>query len=130
MIDGAEEIADVCVEHVVESAFCFLADLLQRLRRRAAGAKPVRAIAEFDLEDRFQDQLRCCLYDTVAYRRNPERSFLSVCLRNVPTQNRLRSVLVRAQHVAELFKKSLDAVSLDLRDRLGIDARGPLVPSH
>src|SRR5512139_997656 len=115
---------------MVEPAIYLHADLLQRLRRRAAGPKPVRAVLEPDLEDRLEGQLRRRLYDSISHRRYPERSLLSISLRYVPPQDRLRLVLVFAQLGLDRFEEVLHSVLLDRRDRLGVDARGPLVPSY
>src|SRR5205814_7104944 len=125
VIDAAEEVLDVGVEHVVVTTAGLHSDLLERLRRRAAGPKPVRAVLEPDLEDRLQDQLRRRLHDAISHRRNPERSLLfSIGLRYVPSQDRLRLVLVLAQLGLDRFEEALHSVLLDRRDRLGIDARG------
>src|SRR5262249_24663181 len=125
-----EEVADVCVEHVVASASAFAPQHLQRVGRRTAGPKPKRAVSKADLKDRLQDQLRRRLYDSIAHRRDPKWPLFSISLRDVPPQDRLRSVRIPAQYVAKLFEEEFHAVMLDFRDRLGIDARGPLIPSH
>src|SRR3954470_10470691 len=130
VVDLPEKVADVPVQHMVEAPVHGHPDLLQRLRRRAAGPKPIRAVPEPDLEDRFQDLLRCRLHDPVSHRRNPERSLLAIGLRNVPAQDRLRLVRVLAQFGLDRFEEALHSVLLNRRDRLGIDARGPMVPSH
>jgi hypothetical protein len=53
VIDTAEEVLDVGVEHVVVATIRLHPELLERLRRRATGPEPIRAVFETDLEDRL-----------------------------------------------------------------------------
>ena len=77
VIDAAEVVADVGVEHVVAASRTALAQRLQRLRRAAPRPEAVRARKEVRLEDRLQHQLRRHLHHPVPHRRNPQRPLSS-----------------------------------------------------
>jgi hypothetical protein len=85
---------------------------------------------EVRLENRLQHERGRHLRHPVSDRRNPQRSSSSVRLRNVSTLDRARSIAACAQPVAELHKKSLDAVLLDIAERHRIDARRAAVRPH
>lgn len=127
VIQRAEEVSDVRVEHEVASARATFAERLQRIGRAAAGSKPERAVGEVRFEDRLQHQLRRRLHDAIAHRRDPERPLPAVGLGDVLPQHRARSVRACAQRRLDLVQERDHASLLDRRDRLSIDARGSLV---
>src|SRR5262249_51929812 len=93
--------------------------------------KPVRAIAEVRFQDGFHHQLDRGLYDAVANRRNPESTTLSRFprLRDVHPSDRHRAVSFRAKLSFELVEDPVDALRLNLRDRLFVDPGAATVPA-
>ena len=130
VIDAAEVVADVGVQHVVAAARAVHAQRFQRLRRAALRPKPIRRGPEVRLEDRLQHQRRRHLRHPVSDRRNAERPLPAIGLRDVSPQDRLRTIRACAQRGAELLEQALDAVLLDCGERLAIDARRAAVPFH
>ena len=130
VIDAAEVVPDVGVEHVVRTRGPELPHRLQSARRAPPGPEAVRARKKVRLEDRLQHQLRRHLHHSVPDRRDAQRPLLPIRLRDVPAQDRSRPVRACAQLRADLLQEALDSVALDLRERLGIDPRSALVPSH
>ena len=130
MVDAAEVVADVRVQHVVAAARAVHAQRFQCLRRAALRPKPIRRGAEIRLEDRLQHDRRRHLRHSVSDRRNAERPLPAIGLRDVSPQDRLRTIRACAQRGAELVEHALDAVLLDAGERLPIDARRAAVPFH
>jgi site-specific DNA recombinase len=130
VVDAAEVVAEVGVEHVMASLRTQLAQGLQRHRRAPLRPEAVRARKEIRLEDRLQQKLRRHLDHPVSYRRDAQRPLLSIGLRNVPAPHHTGPIRACAQLRAELFEEALDAVLLDVADRLAVDARGALVSPH
>ena len=130
MVDAAEVVANVGVQHVVATARPAHAQRLQRLRRAPLRPKPIRRGAKIRLEDGLQHERRGHLRHSVSDRRNAERPLTAIGLRDVPPQDRLRTIRACTQCGAELVEHALDAVLLDGGERLAIDARRAAVPLH
>ena len=86
VVDASEVVPDVGVEHVVTAFGSALPQSLQRHRRAPLRTEPVRARKKIRLEHRLHHQLHRHLNDPVSDRRDPEWPFLSVRLRDVPSQ--------------------------------------------
>ena len=128
--DASEVVADVGVQHVVAALRTLLAQGLERHRRAAPWPEAVRARKEIRLENRLQHQLRRHLHHPVSHRRDAQWPLLSVCLRDVPTQHRRRSVLACAERGLDRFDEARDPLLFDRRERHCIDARRAPVLSH
>ena len=74
------------------------------------------------LEDRLQDQQHGGLHHAVADRGNPQRPPLPVRFRQINPPDRLRLVPFRSQFLRQFAQPAFDAVLLDVRKRLPIDA--------
>ena len=90
----------------------------------------MRARQEVRLEDRLEHDLRRCLHDPIAHRRDAQRPLLAAFLLDVPPPHRLRSVPLRSQLGLDLCQQSSRAVALDVGEGLGIDPRRAAVRSH
>ena len=114
VIDAAEEVADVRVEHVVAAATQLPCAASPAPASRCARAE-TRTSSRWksDLEDRLQHQLRCRLHDTIAHRRDPERPLLPISLRNVPAQDRAAAGTRLRAARRDLLEEALHAVLLD-----------------
>ena len=102
MVDAAEVVADVGVQHVVAAARAVHAQRFQCLRRAPLRPKPIRRGAEVGLEDGLQHERRGHLRHSVSDRRNAERPLPAIGLRDVSPQDRLRTIRACAQRGAEL----------------------------
>jgi hypothetical protein len=129
VIDAAEVIADVGVQHVIGPSIAQLPPL-DRHRRTAPGSESVRTRLEVRLEDRLQHQLGRHLHHPVAHRRDAQGPLSSVCLGDVHAPHDLRAVLACAQHVTQLLQEALDSVLLHVLDRHAVDPRCAAVAAH
>src|ERR1700746_1032572 len=130
MVDAAEVVADVGIEHVMAPFGSKLSQSLKSHRRAALGPKAVRARQEIRLEDRLQHQLPRHLHYPVPYRRDPQRSLSSIGLRYVPSPNHLRSVLTRLQLGGQFLQEPRYPVLLDPVDGLAVHSGGAAVRSY
>ena len=130
MVDAAEVVANVGVQHVVAAARPADAQGLQCLRRAPLRPKPIRRGAEIRLEDGLQHERRGHLRHSVSDRRNAERPLPAIGLRDVSPQDRLRTIRACAQCGAELVQQSLDPILLDVGQGLAIDPRRAAVRLH
>ena len=130
MVDAAEIIADVGVQHMVTPACTSHAQRFQCLRRAALRPEAIRRAAKIRFEDGLQHERRGHLRYSVSNRRDAERPLTAIGLRDVSAQNRLRTIRACAQGSGEFLHEALDAVLLDDRERRTIDTRGPAVPLH
>ena len=90
MVDVAEVVADVGIQHVIPPARAAHAQRFQCLCCAPLRPKPIRRRAEIRLEDGLQHERRRHLRHSVSDRRNAERPLTAIGLRDVPPQNRLR----------------------------------------
>ena len=130
MVNAAEVIADVGIEHVVAAARALHAQRFQSLCRAPLRPKPIRRGAEVGLEDGRQHERRGHLRHSVSDRRDAERPLTAIGLRDVSTQNRLRTIRACAQRGAEFLKQALDVVLLDRVEGHTINPRRTAVPFH
>ena len=130
MVDAAEVVADVGIEHMVAAARALHAQRFQCLCRAPLRPKPIRRGAEVRLEDGLQHERRGHLRHSVSDRRNAERPLPAIGLRDVAPQNRLRTIRACAQCGAEFLQQALDAILLDGREGHPIDPRRAAVPFH
>src|SRR6266567_504577 len=80
-------------------------DDAQRVVRRPAGSKPVRAILKVCLKDWLQYQQHRCLHHPVPHRRNAQRPQFSIGLGNVNSPHRLGAVGPLPQAPLDLVQK-------------------------
>ena len=120
LIDAAEVVADVGIEHVVAASGTHHPQRLQCLCGTSLRPKPVRRGAEVRLEDRLQHQRRRHLHNPISHRRDAKWPPAAIGLRDVTPQNRLRTIPACAQHRAELVQHPPDPVLLDLGQGLTI----------
>src|SRR6266540_731016 len=125
--DLIEVTLDVAVHHVSVATTPVQSDRLQRARRVPSRPESVRALLEVGLENRLDDKLRCRLHHPVAHRRNPQRPFRPVWLRNVPPPHRLRQVLARPEALLHVLEKLPLAPLLDHRQRFPVNAGSPSI---
>jgi hypothetical protein len=130
VIDAAEVVLDVSIQHVIRPFAAQLPDPLQRHRRASPRPEPIRARFEVRLEDRLQHQLGRHLYHPVSHRRDAQGPHLAVCLGDVHAPHDLRAVLACAQHFAQLLQEELDTVLLHALDRHPVDPRRAAVAAH
>jgi hypothetical protein len=130
VLDAAEVVLDVGVQHVLGALTAQLPDPLQRLLRTAPGPEPVRARREVRLADRLEHQLGRHLHHPILHRGDAQGPLGPVCLGYVGAPHDLRSVLACAQHLAQLLQEAPDAVLLDVADRHPINPRCALVAAH
>src|SRR5215471_5240786 len=105
---------------------------LQRLVCRSPRTESVGAILEIFLKDRFQDQQRRHLDDSVAYRRYSQRPQFPICLRYVDAPYRLWHIGPGAQRLLNVVQESLHTGfrRFDLFDLHAVHSRRALVGSH
>ena len=128
MVDAAEVVVDVGVQHVTAPARPADAKGLQRLRRAPPRPKPIRRATEVRLEDGAQHQRRGHLRNPVPDRRYPERSPPAISLGDVSPEDQLRPIPSRPQRRAELLEERIDTALFNLGQRLRIDARRATIP--
>ena len=129
MVDAAEVVANVGVQHVVAAARAAHAQGFQCLRRAPLRPKPIRRGAEVRLEDGLQHERRRHLRHSVSDRRNAERPLSAIGLRDVAPQNRLRTIRACAQCGAELLQAGARRHTARRTQRHRIDPRRAAVPS-
>jgi site-specific DNA recombinase len=71
-----ETVGDIRLQHPPPAAPRLINENLERIALRAPGPEPERALEHVSLEDRLNDDPRCCLNDPVTNSRNRERSQL------------------------------------------------------
>jgi hypothetical protein len=100
--------------------------------RRATGPEPERARQKVGLEDRLNDDLRCRLHDTITDRRDRERPLLGrpAGLRDEHPPGRERSPPPVPEIRGQLIEELGDAVLLDVRDGLPVDAGRAAIGAH
>ena len=125
MVDAAEVIADISVQHVIPATRTMHAQGFQCLRRAPLRPKPIRRGPEIRLEDGLQHERRRHLRHSVSDRGNAERPLPAIGLRDVSPQNRLRTIRACAQCRAELLEQALDAILLDDREGRTIEPAAP-----
>ena len=130
VVDAAEVVADVGVEHVVPAARATHAQGFQCLRRAPLRPEPIRRGPEIRLENGLQHERRSHLRHSVSNRRNAERPLSAIGLRDVSPQDRLRTIRAGAQRGAEFVQQTLDAILLDDGQGHRIDPRRAAVPLH
>ena len=132
MRDRLETVGDVRLGDPSPASPRLVNEDLERVVRRAPGAKPERALEHVGLEDRLDDDLRGRPNDAVANRGNRERAML------------LRPAWLRDEHPAgregapapvlevrgQLVKQPAHAVPLDVGDGLSVDAGRASVGAH
>jgi hypothetical protein len=70
------------------------------------------------------------LRDAITHRRDAERPLPAIGLGDISTQDRLRPIRACPQPGVELVEHALDAVLLNLSERLTINARRATIPFH
>ena len=120
---------------VIHRRFAFLQVLVddaQRVVRRPARSKPVRAVLEVGLEDWLQNQLHRRLHHPVPHRRNAQRPQLPIGLGNIDAQHRLGLIRPLPQAPLDFIQKGCLAFGRggDLLDAHSIYARCPVVAPH
>jgi site-specific DNA recombinase len=103
VVDAAEIVANVGIEHVVATTRAVHAQGFQCLCRAPLRPKPIRRGAEIRLEDGSQHERRGHLRHSVSDRRNAERPLPAIGLRDVAPQDRLRTIRACTQCVATLL---------------------------
>ncbi len=108
-----------------------LIDLPQGLVSTLARPKPIREIPEARFEQRFENDLHCCLNYTISNDRYTERSLRSVGLRDEHPSDRQRLVPFPNKLFANIAQKGIDSHAvLNFRERLSIYTRSALIGSH
>jgi hypothetical protein len=131
MRNRRETIGDVGLYHPTPVLVGLVDDDLQGVVRSPLGPKPERAGKHVRLEDRFQHDLQSSLHDTVADRRNRERSLLQPTgLRDVHPPGRHRLERLGPQLRGQLVEQTVNAVFLDLFDGDLVDARCAVISAH
>src|SRR6202043_4149569 len=100
-----------------------------RIERRFVGSISIGVIVEVRLHERLQEPLDHRLSNAVGNRRNPEWPSPAVSLRYVYPSHRRRIVTARRHSVPELVEV-VRKISLEVRNRLPVDARRTLVGSN
>jgi len=106
---------DVRIHHPPAAYQAFFHDF-DSLACATFGSKPVRAVLEVRLENRFDHDLTGLLHHPVTNRRNAQRSLSAIRLGDIHPQHRLWSVRVRLQVLLNLGKKRSHACSFDVVD--------------
>ena len=120
---------------VIHRRFAFLQVLLddaQRVVRRPAGSKPVRAFLEVGFEDGLQNQLHRRLHHPVPHRRNAQRPPFPIGLGNIDAQHRFGLIRPLPQAPLDFIEKGCLAFwrDGDLLDAHSIYARCPVIAPH
>jgi hypothetical protein len=121
VFDGAEEITDVGLHDPCPAPDEPGAELLFRLGRRPLGPEPKRGVAEVGLEDRFEHDLRRLLHHPVADRRNTQRPFAAVGLRDLHAPGWRGAISALSQVTSDFVEQPLDPVVLHLLQRLPVN---------
>ena len=132
MVDGAEAVRHVGVEHPVRSPVGLDPDSLDGHLRRAPRAKPVALGQEVGLEDGFEDDLGRRHHHPVTdtgYAEGPGGSRLPR-LRDMHPPERLGAIGLRLQLTGEGFEELPHPGVLDVLDRHTVDAGGSSVGCH
>ena len=72
MVDGVKARLDIRIQHPPIAQGAEVMDLGDRVVRAPLGPEPVGDRLEVGLEDRFQDQLQCCLNNAVGHGGYPQ----------------------------------------------------------
>jgi hypothetical protein len=121
----------VSIVHFPPSGLEMSPDLSQRIMRRPARTKPVRAVDEIRLEDRLQNQQHGHLHDPILDGWNAQWSLPSIRLGNVDTFDRLRPIAASAKFFVQLLEKGRRARSInDGLARLAVHASSAVVLPH
>src|SRR5262245_15480361 len=115
MIDCVEIALDVRIYHPPPAYQAFFHDF-DSLLCAAFGSKPVRAVLEVRLENRFDHDLTRLLHHPVTNRRDTQRSLPAIRLGDIHPQHRLWSVRVGLQVLLNLSKKRTHPCPFDVVD--------------
>jgi hypothetical protein len=132
VVDGAETVADVGVQHPLGAAVGLDPDGLKGLMGRALRAEPEADRQEVGLEDRLQDQLRCGHRHPVTHGRDAKRPGLARLARlgDVHPPQRRRPVATGPKRCREVTEEGCHPGRLDLINGHAIHAGRPSVGSH
>jgi DNA invertase Pin-like site-specific DNA recombinase len=132
VIDGAEAVTDVGVQHPFAATVSLDPHGVTRLMGRALRAEPVAGRQEVGLEHRLEDQLRCRHRYPVAHGRDAERPGLARLARlgNVDPPQRRRPVGPGPKRCREVLEEGCHPGRLDLLDGHAIDAGCPSVGTN
>jgi hypothetical protein len=126
-----ETVGDIRLQHPPPAAPRLINENLERVVLRAPGPKPERALEHVSLEDRLNDDPRCCLNDPIANSRNRERSQLIASRLRYEHPARGQRPPPPFLQIRDQFIKELgNAVLLDIGDGLLVDASRALVGAH
>jgi hypothetical protein len=85
VVDGVKARLDIRIQHPPVTEGAEVVDLGDSVVRAPPGPEPIRDRLKIGLEDRFQDQLQCCLDDAVGDGRDGDfilpllQSWLGIC---------------------------------------------------
>src|SRR5436305_13002683 len=128
MRNGVEIRLQISIYHPVATEVNPLVDLSQGLVRVLPRPEAIREILEARLEQRFDDDLHCCLHDTICNDRNAKRSLRPVGLRDVNPSHRQGLVPLLYQTLFDVAQKQINAnFLLDDLEGLSVDARGTAI---
>jgi hypothetical protein len=105
MKNNAQKTTQIRIDNPVAFEVQPLVDFSQRLMRALPRPEAIREILEVRLEQRFDDDLHCCLHYTIGDDRDTQWSLRSVRLRDENPPDRQRLVPLRSELCAELLRK-------------------------